>query len=50
MTRRLRTWRLPVALYSRQSARASSALTRRRLPEDVVGFMVKLALLRGGTV
>src|SRR3954451_12674715 len=38
MTRRLRTWRLPVALYSRQSASASSAETR-RLVVDVEGFM-----------
>ncbi len=49
ITRRLRTWRLPVSLYSRQSARASSALTRRRLPEDDGGFMVRRALLKGGT-
>src|ERR1700750_78645 len=38
MTRRLRTWRLPVALYSRQSASASSADTRRLLV-DGEGFM-----------
>src|SRR5690348_5673055 len=39
MTRRLRTWRLPVALYSRQSASASSADTRRLLLVDGEGFM-----------
>src|ERR1700754_2207075 len=38
ITRRLRTWTLPVALYSRQSASASSADTRRLLV-DGEGFM-----------
>src|SRR4051812_49162735 len=47
MTRRLRTWRSPVALYSRHSARASSAETRRRLPDDEVGFIAGTALLEG---
>src|SRR4051794_3895104 len=47
MTRRLRTWRSPVALYSRHSARASSAETRRRVPDDEVGFISGTALLEG---
>src|SRR3954447_4936431 len=47
MTRRFRTWRSPVALYSRHSARASSAETRRRLPDDEVGFIAGTALLEG---
>src|SRR3954451_11497180 len=47
MTRRLRTWRSPVALYSRHSARASSAETRRRVPDDEVGFIAGTALLEG---
>src|SRR4029079_14440869 len=47
MTTRLRAWRSPVALYSRHSARASSAETRRRLPDDEVGFIAGTALLEG---
>src|SRR3954453_22222496 len=47
MTRRLRTWRSPVSLYSRHSAWASSAETRRRLPDDEVGFIAGTALLEG---
>src|SRR3954451_25445208 len=43
----MRTWRLPVSLYSRHSARASSALTRRRLPEVVGDFMSGLLAWRG---
>src|ERR671931_2569224 len=47
ITRRLRTWRSPVVLYSRQSASASSAETRRRLLEDE-GFMRYCAPKGGG--
>src|SRR5688500_11875365 len=51
ITRRLRTPRSPVALYSRHSASASSAETRRRLPVDEVGFIVRnCAPENGGTV
>src|SRR3954468_16516874 len=39
ITRRLRTWTLPVSLYSRHRASASSALTRRRLLEEVWDFI-----------
>src|SRR3954452_15083922 len=49
MTRRLRTWREPVALYSRQRASASCADTRRLLV--VEGFICGTALLgKGETV
>src|SRR3954466_11440666 len=47
MTRRFLTWRSPVVLYSRHNARASSAETRRRLPDDEVGFIAGTALLEG---